>query len=183
MENIYIYIWINGQKYFSYDYVITFIDFESISNKSSRTEWYLWFRRTESKSHCQSEAQEVVFASYSEMMTFLLNKEMFTCEVLGSSEYETNFFFSYCTAHYVISIHFRPLTMHLDFSNEIASGYEKKIQICVAFSWQDDLIKLFLSAHIFSPMQCKGIQWAKCSHPHKIPFLFIWSPALIHKKI
>ena len=80
---------------------------------------------------------------------------MFTCEVSGSSEYETNFFFSYCTAHYVISIHFRPLTMHLDFSNEIASGYEKKIQICVAFSWQDDLIKLFLSAHIFPQCNAK----------------------------
>jgi len=101
------------------------------------------------------------------MMTFLLHKEMFTCEVSESSEYETNLF-SYRTAGYVISIHFRPLTMPLDFSSEIASRYEKKIQICGAFSWQDDLTKLFLSAYIFSPMQCKGIQWAKCSHPHKI---------------
>ena len=36
----YIYKWINGQKYFSYDYVITFTDFESISNQSSRTDIY-----------------------------------------------------------------------------------------------------------------------------------------------
>lgn len=99
--------------------------------------------------YCQNETQYLVIGSYSELMTFPLNKEVYTCRVSESSEYVTYFFHIALLAMsftYILGCRQSIWTFQVNFI-----WIWEKIQICVAFFWEDDLIMVFLSAYIFVP--------------------------------